>query len=296
MRIRDRAQAGQLLDRLVRRTVLAQRDAVMGEHVHDVQSHQRGQADRRAHVVGEDEEGRAVGHDSAVRGQAVDDRAHRMLAHAEMQIAAGMAPAAAVGTLRVLGAGTGGLKSPKPFSAVKVDGSRSAEPPISAGSRGAIAFMTLPDATRVAMPLDRRERPECRVPARQAIRRACCAAVPPRVRERPAHRRPGARSTRPRSRARARARFAEMRASAAPERGRAARPANPDVLLGQPHLFAPSGEPCASKLSCFRRAVADMGAHQNQRRVAAFRAPARPAARASIAARSLPSSTGVCQP
>ena len=96
--------AGQLLDRLVGRAVLAERDAVVGEDVHDVQSHQRRQPDRRPHVVGEDQEGRAERHESAVRRQAVDDRAHRVLAHAEVEVAAGVAPAAAVRALRVVAA------------------------------------------------------------------------------------------------------------------------------------------------------------------------------------------------
>ena len=59
MRLRNRAQAGELLDRLMRGAVLAQRDAVVGEHVDHVQPHQRGEADRRAHVIGEDQERRA---------------------------------------------------------------------------------------------------------------------------------------------------------------------------------------------------------------------------------------------
>ena len=98
----DGAQAGELLDRLVRRPVLAEREAVVREDVDDVQAHQRRQADRRTHVVGEDQEGRAVGDEAAVRGQAVDDRAHRVLAHAEVKVAAGVAPAAAVGAFAVL--------------------------------------------------------------------------------------------------------------------------------------------------------------------------------------------------
>ena len=48
---------GELLDRLVRGTVLAQADRIVGPRVDDVRPGQRGQADRRAHVVGEDEEG-----------------------------------------------------------------------------------------------------------------------------------------------------------------------------------------------------------------------------------------------
>ncbi len=69
--------------------------------MHDVQAHQRGEADRRAHVVGKDEEGGAVRNGSAMRGHAVRDRAHRVLAHAEMQVPPRVAPAAAGGSLHV---------------------------------------------------------------------------------------------------------------------------------------------------------------------------------------------------
>ncbi len=77
----------------------------MREHVQRVQLLQRGQADRRAHVVGEDQERGPVRDEAAVRGQAVDDRAHRVLAHAEVQVAAGPAGAAGVGALDLLRVG-----------------------------------------------------------------------------------------------------------------------------------------------------------------------------------------------
>ena len=76
--------------------VFAERNAVVGEHVHHVHAHQRGETDRRAHVVGENQEGGAVRDEAAMRGQSVDDGAHRMFAHAEVQVAAGVTPAAAV--------------------------------------------------------------------------------------------------------------------------------------------------------------------------------------------------------
>ena len=43
-----------------------------------------------------------------------------------------------------------GWKSPNPLRYVFVDGSRSAEPPTSSGKLPAIAFMTVPPASRVA--------------------------------------------------------------------------------------------------------------------------------------------------
>ena len=82
------AQCGQVLDGLVRRAILAQTDAVVGEDVDDTQAAERRQADRPAHVVAKDQEGRAVGNDAAVKRHAVEDAAHAMLAHAEVDVRA----------------------------------------------------------------------------------------------------------------------------------------------------------------------------------------------------------------
>jgi hypothetical protein len=77
-----------VLDRLVRRAVLAEPHGVVRPHPHHRQGHQRRQAHRAAHVVGEDQERRAVGlYDAAVRRRAVDDRAHRVLADTERHVA-----------------------------------------------------------------------------------------------------------------------------------------------------------------------------------------------------------------
>ena len=83
----NRAQRQELLDGLVRRAVLAHADRVVREDVDDRDLHDRGQADRRAAVVAEDQEARAVGPDLRQR-QAVEDRAHGVLADAEMEVAA----------------------------------------------------------------------------------------------------------------------------------------------------------------------------------------------------------------
>ena len=54
----------------------------------DLEAHEGRQAHRAAHVVGELQEGRAVGaHDPAVAGHAVDRAAHAVLAHAEEDVA-----------------------------------------------------------------------------------------------------------------------------------------------------------------------------------------------------------------
>ena len=94
-----RAQRDQLLDRLVRRPVLADADRVVREHERRRDAHDRREPDRGLHVVAEDQEAGAVGAEAGQR-QAVDDRAHRVLADAEVQVApavlAGLDAAAAV--------------------------------------------------------------------------------------------------------------------------------------------------------------------------------------------------------
>ena len=86
----DRPQRGEVLDRLVGRPVLAEADRVVRPHVGDRQPHQRGQPHRGAHVVGEGEEGGAEDAGAAVDGDAVQDRAHAVLADAEVEHPAGV--------------------------------------------------------------------------------------------------------------------------------------------------------------------------------------------------------------
>jgi len=123
------------------------------EDMNHMQPGQGGETDRRAHVVREEQERRAIGDDAAVRRKPVRNRAHGVftprpkcrLRPAWLQ----PPPSEPWVSSPVV---TGGLKSPQPFNAVFVEGSRSAEPPVSAGSFGATAFMILPDASRVARP------------------------------------------------------------------------------------------------------------------------------------------------
>ena len=77
--------AAQVLDRLVGRAVLAEADRVVRPDVGDRQLHERGQPDGAAHVVGEGEERAAVDAGAAVQRDAVHDRAHGVLADAEVQ-------------------------------------------------------------------------------------------------------------------------------------------------------------------------------------------------------------------
>ena len=88
--VRDRAQGGVVLDRLVGRAVLAEADGVVGPDVDDVEVRQRREPDRAPHVVAERQERRAVGEEAAVVGDAVGDAAHRVLADAEPDVAAGV--------------------------------------------------------------------------------------------------------------------------------------------------------------------------------------------------------------
>ena len=67
------------------------RDRVVRPDPDDGQPHQRREPHRGAHVVGEDEEGRAVGlQHRRIERDAVHDRAHRVLADAERDVAAGV--------------------------------------------------------------------------------------------------------------------------------------------------------------------------------------------------------------
>ena len=81
-------QAGQVLDRLMGRAVLAEADGIVGHHVDDAELHERRQPDRRPAIVGEGEEGAAEGDDPAVERHAVHHRAHGVLAHPVIEVAA----------------------------------------------------------------------------------------------------------------------------------------------------------------------------------------------------------------
>jgi hypothetical protein len=90
-----------VLDRLVRRPVLAEADRVVGEDVDDAQLHQRRHADGVAAVVAEGQEGAAVGDVAAVHGDAVHHRRHAELADAVVDVAADLPPRSRAGCRRV---------------------------------------------------------------------------------------------------------------------------------------------------------------------------------------------------
>ena len=83
--IRDRPQRREVLDRLVGGAVLAEADRVVRPDVDGVDVHQRRQPHRRAHVVGELQEGAAERAGRAVQHDAGQDRAHGVLTDAEVQ-------------------------------------------------------------------------------------------------------------------------------------------------------------------------------------------------------------------
>ncbi len=89
--VRNQAQAGCVFDRLVRGSVFAQADGIVGEHEQDSNLHQRCHAQRVARIVRERKEGPAVGNQPAVQCHAVHDRRHAELAHAVINIVAAAA-------------------------------------------------------------------------------------------------------------------------------------------------------------------------------------------------------------
>ena len=84
----DQPQRHDVLDRLVRGAVLADADGVVGPHEHGLGLRDGRQADRRAHVVGEHQEGAADGQHATVQRGADQGRAHGVLADAERDLRA----------------------------------------------------------------------------------------------------------------------------------------------------------------------------------------------------------------
>ena len=86
--VRDAPERGHRLHRLVGRAVLAHADRVVREDVEDLEARERGQADGGPQVVREGQERGPRTLEHAVVGDAVEDRAHGVLADAEVQVAA----------------------------------------------------------------------------------------------------------------------------------------------------------------------------------------------------------------
>ena len=78
-----------MLDRLVGGAILADTDAVMGEHVDDPLAHQRGKPDRGAAIVGEHEERAAIRDERPVQRDAVHAGGHSVFPHAVVEVVGG---------------------------------------------------------------------------------------------------------------------------------------------------------------------------------------------------------------
>ena len=77
-----------MLDGLMGRAVLADADGVVREDVGDLLLHHCGKAHAVLHIVGEAEERGRIGAQAAVQRHGVADRAHRVLADAEVNVVA----------------------------------------------------------------------------------------------------------------------------------------------------------------------------------------------------------------
>ncbi len=82
--VRHGAQARQMLDRLVRRAVFAEADRIMRHYIDDALVHQRREADRRAAIIGKDEESARIGNEALMERNAVHGCRHAVLANAVM--------------------------------------------------------------------------------------------------------------------------------------------------------------------------------------------------------------------
>ena len=107
----DQSQRRRMLDALVRRPVFAEADRVVREDVDDADAHQRGHADGVAAVVGEGQEGAAVGHEAAVQRDAVHHRGHAELAHAVVDVAPAVGRAVVADAQRRRARGVGQVRA-----------------------------------------------------------------------------------------------------------------------------------------------------------------------------------------
>ena len=78
-----------MLDRLMRRPVLADPNTVMREHINDPKTHQGREADRVAGVIAEHQKCAAIGDKALMKRDTVHDRCHPMLTDAIMDVATG---------------------------------------------------------------------------------------------------------------------------------------------------------------------------------------------------------------
>ena len=280
-RLRHGAQAGQVLDRLVRRPVLAEADGVVRQHIdHAAARISAARRMRRAQIVGEDQEGAAIGDDAAMQRHAVHRR-RPCRARARRSGRSGRRSCPA--------------RSPAmPFTLVLFEPVRSAEPPTISGTAGTSASsaiwlataggelrLLLGDAWRAARPAPRARSPAARRRWRARTRPAAdaCASRFSQDRRVPAPRRPAASQ-----RGLDLVRHGERRIVSSPAPpSRAAASAAPSGAAVRP-----------GRAGLGRRAEADDGAAGDQGRLAAARRPGHRARRS--AAGSWPSTRRVAQP
>ena len=189
--VRDQAQARGVLDRLVRRSVLAEADRIVRVDEDRAQLHQRRHAQRVARVVGEGEEGADVGNEAAVQREAVGDRAHGELAHAEVDVVAGLRRRSTVSAARPVGEDRAG-EIGRAADQLRQRRRERFERLLRGLARG--------DRLAPSRAAARRARPRARR-SRRAARPACAARTPRRARDAPPRTRRSARSSRLRARA-----------------------------------------------------------------------------------------------
>src|SRR6478609_7789013 len=128
----NRPKRGKMLDRLVRRSIFAQADGVVGHHMDNALAHQRGESNCRTAVIGKYQKRAGVGNDAPVQRHAVHGCGHAVLAHAVVDEAP--EEIAFMPLMRVL-----------------LEPVRSAEPPIISGSAGIRFSSANSQAVRVAI-------------------------------------------------------------------------------------------------------------------------------------------------
>ena len=86
IKVRDRTQHRELLDRLMGWAVFTDTDGIVGQYENLWNLHQRGQSRHRLQIVAEDEEGRHEGTKTAMEQHTVCDTGHRHLTNTEVDV------------------------------------------------------------------------------------------------------------------------------------------------------------------------------------------------------------------
>ena len=73
-----------MLHRLMRRAIFAKADRIMCQHMNNALAHQRGKPHGGAEVIAKDQEGAAIGDDTAMQRHAIHGCRHAMFTHTPM--------------------------------------------------------------------------------------------------------------------------------------------------------------------------------------------------------------------